>query len=153
MIEEGGFGGGGMIEGGSQRWAVTQGKILVLAIPFAATAETLSALSGLIKGRHKILVDITNAKYSSVSETLCPVDIHQVCWVDPSTNSSSLFTLASVPLLFTLASVPLCSPSLQFLFVYPRFSSSLFTLAPVPLCLPSLQFLFVYPRSTQTILL
>ena len=94
MLEEGGFGGGGMIEGGSQRWAVTQGKILVLAIPFAATAETLSALSGLIKGRHKILVDITNAKYSSVSETLCPVDIHQVCAVDPST-------------------VPVCSPSLQ----------------------------------------
>ena len=104
MLEEGGFGGGGMIEGGSQRWAVTQGKILVLAIPFAATAETLSALSGLIKGRHKIIVDITNAKYSSVSETLCPVDIHQVCWVDPSTNSSSLFTLASVPL---------CLPSLH----------------------------------------
>ena len=84
VLEDGGFGGGGMIEGGSQRWAVTKGKILVLAIPFAATAETLSALSGLIKGRHKILVDITNAKYSSVSETLCPVDIHQVCGVDPT---------------------------------------------------------------------
>ena len=77
-VEDGGLGGGGRVEGGSQRWAVVRGKIVVLATPFSVTAETVAALRGLLAGRGKIVLDITNAKYESAGETLCPVDVHQV---------------------------------------------------------------------------
>ena len=56
------MGGGGKVEGGTQRWAVVRGQIVVLATPFGVTAETLASLSGLIRGRNKIVLDITNAQ-------------------------------------------------------------------------------------------
>jgi hypothetical protein len=64
-------------------------------------AETLADLSGLIRGRSKIIIDVTNAKYKSPSESLCPVDIHQVFQtLNPtsSTRHPQPDTLKSSPL-------------------------------------------------------
>ena len=50
-MAQGGLGGSGGIEGGTQRWAAVRGKIVVLATPFSVTAETLAGLRGVLEVR------------------------------------------------------------------------------------------------------
>ena len=49
--------GGGLIEGGSNEWAVSDAAVVVLTVPYAAHDETLRALAPHLAGR--VLIDIT----------------------------------------------------------------------------------------------
>jgi NADPH-dependent F420 reductase len=48
---------GALVEGGDNPWAVEQAEVVVLSVPYAAHAETLTGLKTALGG--KILVDIT----------------------------------------------------------------------------------------------
>jgi NADPH-dependent F420 reductase len=48
---------GGAVQGGDNRWAIAQGDIVVLSVPYAGHRETLLGLKDDLRG--KILVDIT----------------------------------------------------------------------------------------------
>lgn len=48
---------GGEVQGGDNRWAIAQGEIVVLSVPYAGHRETLLGLKDDLRG--KILVDIT----------------------------------------------------------------------------------------------
>ena len=58
---------GARVEGGKQEWAVERGDIIVLATPFCETGEILAKLRGLLVGKGKIFIDVTNAEYDSQS--------------------------------------------------------------------------------------
>ena len=49
--------GTGVIEGGSNEWAVSDAAVVVLTVPYAAHGETLRALASHLAGR--VLIDIT----------------------------------------------------------------------------------------------
>jgi NADPH-dependent F420 reductase len=48
---------GAQLQGGDNRWAVEQAEVVVLSVPYAAHAETLTSLKTALSG--KILVDVT----------------------------------------------------------------------------------------------